>query len=118
MRAPNGAAILSNSGRNRRAISWLCALDLLDLSGQFNLPFVVRPVNFGDQRLQHGRTRRDFSYHDARTERRCNLVQLRPQSSCDLVALCLAIVAREEIDLNVGLIGLIPQEIVTHETVE
>ena len=26
MRAPNGAAILSSSGRNRRAISWLWAL--------------------------------------------------------------------------------------------
>ena len=98
--------------------AWRLLKDLLDLSGQFNLPLIVRPVDFSDQSLQHGRTRRDFGYLDARTEGRGNLVQLRPQSSCDLVALRLAIVPRKQIDLDISLIGLTAQEVVTHEAVE
>src|SRR5579864_2090396 len=98
--------------------TWRLLKDLLDLRRQFNLSFVVRSVHFGHQSLQYWRTRRDFRYLDARTEGRSNLVQFRPQSSCDLVALRLAIVAREQIHLDISLIGLIPQEIMAHQTVE
>src|SRR5579872_1473901 len=72
--------------------AWSLLKNLLDLRGQFDLPLIVWPVNFGNQGLQNGWTRRNFGYLDARTEGRGNLVQLRPQSSCDLVTLRLAIV--------------------------
>ena len=48
--------------------------DLLNLGCQFNLAFVVRPVNFGDQGLKHRRTGRNFGDLDARAVGFGNLV--------------------------------------------
>jgi hypothetical protein len=57
--------------------------------------------------LQNGWTWWNLGNFDTRAKRLGNLVQLRPQSSRNLVALCPAVVPREQIHLNVGLIGLI-----------
>ncbi len=48
--------------------------DLLDLGRQFNLAFVVWPVNFGDQSLQHRRTGWNFGDLDACAVGLSNLV--------------------------------------------
>src|SRR5260370_33725344 len=98
--------------------AWRLLKDLLDLSCQFNLPFVVWPINLSHQSLKHGRTGRDFGYLDAGAEGRGNLVQRRTQSSCDFVALRLSIMPREQIHLDISLIRLTAQEVMTYKTVE
>ena len=47
---------------------------LFDLGGQFDLPFVVRPINFSNQRLQYRWTGRYFCDLDACSERLSDLV--------------------------------------------
>ena len=98
--------------------AWRLLKDLLDLSCQFDLPFVIRPVDFRHQSLQYRRTGRNFRNLDARTEGLGNLVQFRTQPSCNLVALRFAIVPRQQIYLDVSLIGLTAQEVMAHQTVE
>ena len=81
--------------------------DLLDLSGQLDLAFIIGPINFRDQSLQHRWTWWNLGNLDASAKRMGNLVQLRPQSARNFVALCPAVVPREQVYLNVSLIGLI-----------
>ena len=51
--------------------------DVLDLFGHLDLLLVVRAVNFGDKRLQHGRTRRHLGDLDARAITIADLDQSR-----------------------------------------
>src|ERR1035437_5695851 len=78
--------------------------DLFDLRGQFDLAFVIGAVDFRDL--------------DARTERLGNLIQFRAQAARDFVTLSFAVVPRQQVDLNVGLVGLAAQEVMPHEAVE
>ena len=66
--------------------------NLLDLRCQCNLAFVIRPVNFRHQGLQHGRPGRNLRHFDARAEGQSDLVQLGTQPPRDFVALRFAVV--------------------------
>ena len=85
---------------------------------QFHLALVVGAVDLRDERLEDRRAGRNFRHLDSRSEGSGDLVQFRPQPSRDVVALRVAIVEGEQVDLDVGLIGSAPQEIVPHEAIE
>src|SRR5581483_4530501 len=90
---------------------------LFNLGGKLNLPFVVRAINFCEQRLQHRRPWWDFGYLDAGTERLGKLDQFGTESTGNFVSLGFAIVTREQIYLDVSLVRLIAQEVMPHQTV-
>ena len=80
--------------------------------------FLVRPINFGDQRLQHRRAGRHFGDGDARAEFRRNLRHARTDAFGDVVALRLAFAFGHEIDLDVGHVRAAPHEVMAHQAVE
>ena len=92
--------------------------NLFDLGREFGLALVVRTIDFRYESFENGRTRGNLSDLDSRAKRSGNLVEFRTKPARDVVALRAAILAREQVDLYVGLIRLAPQEIMTHEAVE
>ena len=82
------------------------------------MALVVRPVHFRNQRFQHWRPRRHLGDLYARAEWGPQLHQLGSKPACDFVALRLAIVAGRKVDLNIGLIRLMSQEIVADQAIK
>ncbi len=92
--------------------------DLLDLLRQFDLLLVIGTVHFGDQRLEHRWAGRYLGDLQPRAILVANLNQARPQPLGDLVALRAALVPVQQVYLDVGLIGAVPQEVMPHQPVE
>ena len=79
---------------------------------------LVRAVNLRHERLEHGRAGRHLGNRYARTELRRDGRDLRTDPLGDVVALRLALLFADEVDLNVRDVRSAPQEVVAHEAVE
>ena len=92
--------------------------NLPDLPGHLDLPPVIGTVDFRHQRLQNRRPGRDLDHLDPGAMFRRDGVDHRPDPFRDVVALRLPIPFRNQIHLDVRLVGLLTQEIVPHQAVE
>ena len=92
--------------------------DLLDLLRHVELSGHVRAIDFCDQSLDDGRSRRHLTDLDAGTEGECELDQFGAHTFGDLVALHAALLDGQQIDLDVSLIRLVAQVVVAHEAIE
>ena len=92
--------------------------DLLDLLRQLHLLLVVGPIHFRHQRLQHRRPGRNLGHLQPRTVLVADRDQPRPQPLGDVVALRAALMAVQQVHLDVRLVRAAPQEIMPHQSVE
>ena len=72
-----------------------------NLPGQFDLPVVIGPVHFGDQRLQDRRTGRHFGHFHPNPVLCRNRLQQFPDAARDRMALVRAISLWSQVDLDV-----------------
>src|SRR3954468_24226408 len=91
---------------------------MLDFSCHFDLLLIARTVYLGNEGFEYGRTRRHLGYLDPRSVAVANLHKPRTQAFRNGMALRSAFVAVAEIDLDVGLIGSAPHEVMPHQPIE
>src|ERR1017187_8881681 len=92
--------------------------DLLDLLGDLSLTSQIGTVNLRYQRLYDRWPRWNLADLDPRAIRVANRVQQRTKPFCDRVALHTALLGRQQVDLDVGLIRLTAHVVVPHQPVE
>ena len=80
--------------------------------------FFGRPVNFRDERLQHRRAGRHLGHGHPRAELRGNLRDTRTHPLGDVMALRLALIFGNEVDLQIRHVRPPPHEVVTHQPIE
>ena len=79
----------------------------------------IRPVDLGDERLQHRRPGRHFGHLDRGAEARARSATSRSRTRLAMSWLCaLALVLRQQVHLQVGEVGAAAQEVVPHQAVE
>ena len=92
--------------------------DRLDLLRNLRLTSHVWTVNLGHQGLHHRRSRRNFADLNARAIRVADRVEQRTKPLGDGMALHAALLGRQQVHLNIGLIRLAAHVVVAHQSVE
>ncbi len=92
--------------------------DRLDLLGNLGLASQIWTVNLGHQGLHHRRSRWNFADLNARTVRVSDRVEQRTKPLGNGMALHVALLCREQVHLDVGLIRLVAHVVVAHQPVE
>ena len=92
--------------------------DRLDLLRNLGLTSQVRAVDFRNQCLDHRRPRRYFAHLDARPIRVADRVEQRTKPLGNGMALHAALLGRQQVHLDVGLIRLAAHVVVAHQSVE
>ena len=88
------------------------------LAGQREAVGFVRAVDFGHERLQHGRPGRHFGDGDARVVLGGDRGDARAHAFGDVVALRFALAFRHEVDLDVRDVRAAAHEVMPHQAVE
>ena len=86
--------------------------------GELQSCFFVRPINLGDECLQHWRAGWHLGDGDTGFVAIRDGGDGRANAFGDVVALCFALVLADEVDLDVGDVGTAAHEVVAHEAVE
>ena len=92
--------------------------DRLDLLGDLRLTGEIGAVNLCDQRLHNRRSGRDLADLDASAILIADRVHKWAKPLCNRVALHAALICRQEVDLDIGLVGLAAHVVVAHQSVE
>ena len=92
--------------------------DRLDLRRHLRPPGGIGSVDFGHQRLQHGRSRRHLGHLQRGAERPGDRQQPVAHAPRHVVALRRPLAFRHEVHLQVGQVRRPAQKVVTHEPVE
>ena len=79
---------------------------------------IVGPVDLGHDRRQHRRTRRHFDHLERGAVARGDLLQRRAHGQRDVMALAVALVLVDQVDLQVADIGAAAQVVLAHQAVE
>src|SRR5205085_1952522 len=98
--------------------AWRLLEDLANLTSDIDLPCIVWAINLGNQRLQHRWSGRNFRYLHARAELVSYRLKLCPDALGNFVRLRAAFGERQQVDLDVCLVGATPQKIMTDQPVE
>ena len=92
--------------------------DRLHLRGELPPTLVIRPVDFGDEGLQHRRAGRHFGHLNRGAESLGNRNQPPAHALRDLMALLVAVVLRSQVHLQVRQVRPTAQKVVPHQAVE
>ena len=92
--------------------------DLLDLLGDLSLTSQIGTVDLGYQRLYDGRPRWNFADLNPRAIRVADRIEQRTKPLCNRMALHTALLCRQQVHLDVGLIRLTAHVVVAHQSVE
>jgi len=79
---------------------------------------LIGAVDLGDQRLEHRRARRHLGHLDPGAERPGDGHEVGADLLGDVVALEIAVALGQKVDLDVGHVGALAQEVVPHQAVE
>ena len=97
----------------------LCRLEhTLDTIGNGEACRIIGSIDLSHQRLQDRRTRGNFCDLDTRSEAGSDWCQLYAQCLGDVMALSLAFSLRQEVDLNIRLIGFISHKVMANKSIE
>ncbi len=96
----------------------VCLEDRLDLLGDLGLTSQVGTVNLRHQSLHHRRARRNLADLNARAICVADRIQQRAKPLGNGMALHAALLGRQQVHLNVGLIRLAAHVVVAHQSVE
>ena len=92
--------------------------DRFDLLRDLRLAGKVGTVNLSYQRLHNRGPWRNFAHLDTRTVGVADRIEQRSEPLCDGMALRAALLCRQQVHLNVGLIRLAAHVVVAHQPVE
>ena len=79
---------------------------------------LVGPVDLRDERREHRRAGRHFHHLDLGPQRRADAREFGPHRGGDLVALAVAVVLVDQVDLQVAILRRLPQVVLPHQAVE
>ena len=94
--------------------AWSVLEDRLDLLGDLRLTGQVGAIDLCDERLHNGGAGRDLADLDAGAVLIADRIHQWTKPLCDRMALHTALLCRQEVDLDIGLVGLAAHVVVAH----